>query len=146
SALELAGDLERWLAGEPVSAYREPLAVRARRWARRHPALVGATTASALVAALLLGSTWAVLRRREADRQGALAARVQVALDAANRHAGAARVSGDPAAWTEALAAAEHADDHAALSSDPVLRLRARSTRGDLVRQRDLAHRTAKLL
>ena len=105
-----------WLADEPVSAYREPWAVRARRWARRHPALVGATTASALVAALLLGSTWAVLRRREADRQGALASRVQAALDAANRHAGAARASGDPAAWAEALAAAEHADDHAALS------------------------------
>ena len=29
---ELAGDLERWMAGEPVSAWTEPWTVRARRW------------------------------------------------------------------------------------------------------------------
>src|SRR5205823_395085 len=46
----LAADVERWLADEPVSAYHDPLTVRALRWARRRRTLV----ASLLV--LLLGS------------------------------------------------------------------------------------------
>jgi len=33
SALDLAADVEHWLADEPVSAYHEPLTVRVRRWA-----------------------------------------------------------------------------------------------------------------
>jgi tetratricopeptide (TPR) repeat protein len=36
SAAALAEDLERYLAGEPVSVYRESLPVRAWRWMRRH--------------------------------------------------------------------------------------------------------------
>jgi serine/threonine protein kinase len=36
SALELATDVERWLASEPVRAYPEPWSDRARRWLRRH--------------------------------------------------------------------------------------------------------------
>jgi serine/threonine-protein kinase len=43
SALALAEDIEHWLADEPVSAGREPLAVRARWWLRRHQ--TGATAA-----------------------------------------------------------------------------------------------------
>ncbi|MGP0068029.1 MAG: tetratricopeptide repeat protein [Isosphaeraceae bacterium] len=50
TALELAGDVEHWLADEPVSAWREPFAVRARRWARQHR-----TAVSVAVAALLAG-------------------------------------------------------------------------------------------
>ena len=34
SLRQMADDLEHWLAGEPVSAYREPITVRTRRWAR----------------------------------------------------------------------------------------------------------------
>jgi serine/threonine-protein kinase len=48
SALELAADLENWLSDEPVSARREPIAVRAGRWVRRHRVLV--TTGVALLA------------------------------------------------------------------------------------------------
>src|SRR5207249_11861678 len=36
SVNELARDVERWLADEPVGAYREPLVARAQRWMRRH--------------------------------------------------------------------------------------------------------------
>jgi len=50
SARALADDVEHWLADEPVSALREPLRDRARRWARRHRTFV--TTAAAV---LLLG-------------------------------------------------------------------------------------------
>ena len=36
SARELAAEVERFLADEPVSAYREPAPARLARWARRH--------------------------------------------------------------------------------------------------------------
>ncbi|MBI3466158.1 MAG: protein kinase [Planctomycetes bacterium] len=36
SAIELAKELERWLADEPVTTFREPVAAKIRRWARRH--------------------------------------------------------------------------------------------------------------
>jgi serine/threonine protein kinase/Tfp pilus assembly protein PilF len=54
TALELAADVNRWLADEPVSAYSEPLAARARRWVRRHPRLVTGGTAASIVAAAAL--------------------------------------------------------------------------------------------
>src|SRR5262249_23567156 len=54
TALDLAAEVERWLADEPVRAYREPWTGRARRWVRRHRTLV-ASVMSALLLALLLG-------------------------------------------------------------------------------------------
>ena len=41
SARELADDVERWLADEPVSAWREPWIRRARRWFSRNRTLMG---------------------------------------------------------------------------------------------------------
>lgn len=37
TALELAEDVQRWIAGEPVSTYTEPWRKRARRWIVTHP-------------------------------------------------------------------------------------------------------------
>jgi serine/threonine-protein kinase len=54
-ALELAADIEHWLADEPVAAYPEPAAVRARRWLRRHRVWVTGGVAALAVAAALLG-------------------------------------------------------------------------------------------
>jgi serine/threonine-protein kinase len=54
-ALDLAADIEHWLADEPVAAYPEPAAVRARRWLRRHRAWVTGGVAALAVAAVLLG-------------------------------------------------------------------------------------------
>jgi serine/threonine-protein kinase len=54
----LADDVERWMADEPVSAWREPLSRRARRCARRNRPMVTAAVAAVLVA---LGGTAAVL-------------------------------------------------------------------------------------
>jgi serine/threonine-protein kinase len=53
---ELADDIERWTADEPVLAWREPLFRRARRWARKHRTAVTAAAAAAVaaVAGLLL--------------------------------------------------------------------------------------------
>ncbi len=50
SAELLKADLERWLADEPVTAWREPFAVQARRWARRNR-----TSMTAAAVALVVG-------------------------------------------------------------------------------------------
>jgi tetratricopeptide (TPR) repeat protein len=55
AALDLAADLDRWLADEPVSCYRESLAARARRWLRRHARLTAAVAAAVLVGVVALG-------------------------------------------------------------------------------------------
>ncbi len=54
----LADDVEKWMADEPVSAWREPFSRQARRWARRHRTAVTASAAAVLVA---LAGTAAVL-------------------------------------------------------------------------------------
>jgi serine/threonine-protein kinase len=76
SARALAEDVERWLADEPVSAYREPLMARLRRWGRRHQQLVTAAAALLLTAtaALVVGLALLGAKQRETDtaRQEAL--------------------------------------------------------------------------
>lgn len=64
SALELAADVERWLADEPVRAWREPWTDRLRRWSRRHRTAVAAA-GIILVAAVILLSFGTVLLRRQ---------------------------------------------------------------------------------
>lgn len=48
-ALDLAADVEAWLADQPVSAYPDPWLERARRWAKQHRTLVVSSTATTLV-------------------------------------------------------------------------------------------------
>jgi serine/threonine-protein kinase len=75
TAKELAADVEHWLADEPVSAYREPLPARARRWLRRHRTLTTGV-AAALVAAVLalsVGLVLVELQKRETKRQKEIA-------------------------------------------------------------------------
>ena len=50
----LAEDVERWLADEPVTAWREPISRRARRWAWQHR--TGVTAAAAVVLVVLAGT------------------------------------------------------------------------------------------
>ena len=52
SCRALADDVERWAADEPVTAYREPLGRRVRRWARRNRTAV-TSAAAALVASVV---------------------------------------------------------------------------------------------
>jgi serine/threonine-protein kinase len=63
SALELAADVEHWLADEPVGAWPEPLAQRARRWVRRHRLAVTGAAAALLVAALSFAVATVLLTR-----------------------------------------------------------------------------------
>ncbi len=55
SAGDLAREVQRWLADEPVEAYPEPWAARLRRWGRRHRTLV--TSAAALLMTAVVGLT-----------------------------------------------------------------------------------------
>jgi serine/threonine protein kinase len=63
TATALKSDLERWLADEPVSAWREPWLVRARRWLNRHHTLVAAAAATILVAAVSLALATVLLEQ-----------------------------------------------------------------------------------
>src|SRR5205085_901673 len=56
TALELAADVEHWLADEPIATCTEPWSVRARRWLRRHQILAAATVAAVMVAAASLAA------------------------------------------------------------------------------------------
>jgi serine/threonine protein kinase/tetratricopeptide (TPR) repeat protein len=71
SARELAQDVERWLAGEPVTAWREPFSVQARRWVRRHRTLVSSMTAVLVVGLAGLAAFASILagKNRELELQ-----------------------------------------------------------------------------
>jgi serine/threonine-protein kinase len=69
----LADDLERWTADEPVLAWREPIARRALRWARRNRALVAGAAAALLAGVVGLAAVLAVQTRAQADLTRALA-------------------------------------------------------------------------
>jgi len=66
--LELARDVEHYLADLPVSSYREPLPRRLARWARRHRTLAQIATA-ALVLLVLTAGTAAVLLKQMAGQE-----------------------------------------------------------------------------
>ena len=56
TATELGQEIERILADEPVAAYREPFAARAKRWARKHPGTVAGLAAALIVGTIGLGT------------------------------------------------------------------------------------------
>jgi tetratricopeptide (TPR) repeat protein/tRNA A-37 threonylcarbamoyl transferase component Bud32 len=72
-ASELAVEVERWLADEPVQAYREPWAARAGRWVRRHRQLVTGAAALLLAAVplsiVIAANRDAALRQAEQDKE-----------------------------------------------------------------------------
>ncbi len=75
SPKDLSDEIELWLAGEPVTAWREPAMVRLRRWARRHRTAVAAVGMFLLTAVLALAASTIVVTRQQAEteRQRALA-------------------------------------------------------------------------
>ncbi len=121
SALDLAADVERWLADEPVGAYREPWPARAGRWVRRHRTPV-AGAAAAVVVSLLLGGAGLVWQQREQARRRAGA---EAALARVVELQGRER-------WAEARAALEQAEDRLGAGGPDELRRRLEATRRDL--------------
>jgi len=63
----LADDIERWTADEPVTAWREPFARRARRWGKRNRTAVTAAAAALVVALLGTAAVLAVQTRANAN-------------------------------------------------------------------------------
>jgi tetratricopeptide (TPR) repeat protein len=87
SARDLAADVERWLADEPVSAYREPWSVRLGRWARRFRTLVTSlgVLLLTLTAALAVGL---VLVNRERERAEQAEGQTRLALEQVTQEQG----------------------------------------------------------
>jgi serine/threonine protein kinase len=87
TAQELADDLRRFLEDRPIRARRPTLVQRARKWARRHQALVWAGVV--LLAVALLGSSafafllWQQQQRTEAERDRAKCAERRATTEAA---------------------------------------------------------------
>jgi serine/threonine-protein kinase len=77
SALDLAADVEHWLADEPVAAYRDPWPARLGRWARQHRPLVAG--ALVLLATAVAGLVVGIVAVNQ-ERQRTEAARSQEAL------------------------------------------------------------------
>ncbi len=69
-ASELAADVEHWLADEPTSAYREPLAVRGRRWVKRNRTLVGLVAVLLVVGLVAAGVGLLLLERTNREIAG----------------------------------------------------------------------------
>jgi serine/threonine-protein kinase len=63
----LADDVEHWLADEPVSAWREPIVDRARRWMRHRRTAVTAAAVALVVATIGLASVLAVQAKANVD-------------------------------------------------------------------------------
>jgi serine/threonine-protein kinase len=86
SAAALSEDIERWMADEPVSAWREPIARRARRWARRNRTAMTAAAATLIAGVVGLSAILLVQTQAKAEIARALGREMSanVALAAAN--------------------------------------------------------------
>lgn len=115
---ELAGELGRWVLGEPIRARRITSRERAVRWMRRHPwqvAAIGGTVFSLLAGTIVSLVLW---RSAEASRHSA-----ELSSQQAIGHAQAERRTGYVSTMAAALAARERHDFSRArqlLSSAPV--------------------------
>jgi tetratricopeptide (TPR) repeat protein len=89
--------MRHWLAGEPVSAWKEPLSVRARRWLARHRTLAAAGLAALAVAVVSLATATVLLSRaneRERQQRDRAQANFALARDAVDRYC--TKVGNDP--------------------------------------------------
>jgi serine/threonine-protein kinase len=67
TGLDLAADLEHWLADEPVSFYRDPWPQRLGRWVRQHRGLAASSVAGVAVAAVSLAVVSLLMGRKNAE-------------------------------------------------------------------------------
>ncbi len=81
SPAALADDVEHWLADEPVGAWREPWAVRARRWARRNRTLAAAGATAVILAVLAGAGAFFYLQRQAAGLRQEVEAGLKQVVD-----------------------------------------------------------------
>jgi tRNA A-37 threonylcarbamoyl transferase component Bud32 len=129
TALELAADVEHWLADEPVGAWREPWTLRARRWVRRHRTLATAAVTAVLLAILTGGIGYALVQQQQREQREQTAQSVNQGLGEATAFRQLARTLADQPEqaaplWRDALAAAERAEHAVAGSGDASTRER----------------------
>jgi hypothetical protein len=109
SCRSLADDVERWMADEPVSAWRESWTRRTRRWARRHrPAVTGAAAAVlvGLIGLAAAATVYLQQRQTQVSRLALAVREVSLLRDQAQ-----ADQEGDPAKWHAAQQAVKRALD-----------------------------------
>ena len=117
----LAEEVEKWMADEPVSAWREPLARRALRWARRNRTAV-ASAAVALVAGVVgLSAVLAVQTQAKAALASSLVRETQAKLELAAANTDLAR-SRDAMQARYDLAVAAIQTFHTGVSEDFLLK------------------------
>ena len=117
----LAEEVEKWMADEPVSAWREPLARRALRWARRNRTAV-ASAAVALVAGVVgLSAVLAVQTQAKAALASSLVRETQAKLELAAANTDLAR-SRDAVQARYDLAVAAIQTFHTGVSEDFLLK------------------------
>ncbi|HZW29083.1 MAG TPA: protein kinase, partial [Isosphaeraceae bacterium] len=122
SATELAEEIERWLADEPVAAYPEPALARLSRWGRRHKPIVAGAAALLITAVAALSAGIVLIgreqrkteaQRQEAERQGMVALvksyEATHKAESLRRRDAVSRVN---------LACREYLDDNVALADD----------------------------
>jgi serine/threonine protein kinase len=86
SPRELASDVERFLADETVSAYRESLPERTGRFVRKHRGAMQAAAAALVLIPVTVALVFVVIAQRGTERQRSMAvAAEQVAKDAAEK-------------------------------------------------------------
>jgi serine/threonine protein kinase len=125
--LDLADEVERWLADEPVRSYREPYRQRAARWVRRHQAVAAGVLVLLLTATAGLGGGLYFVNaekdRTEEARQGEAAQR-QVAERERNRALDAAAEAKDVLEFfqNQVLAAARPENQDGGLGIDATIR------------------------
>jgi tetratricopeptide (TPR) repeat protein len=144
SCRALADDLERWMADEPVSAWREPITRRLRRWARRHrPTVTGAAVALVAGSIGLAAAATIYLQERHAQ-----AGRLDLALREVNLLRGQALADpeGDPVKWHAALQAVKRAQDLLGPLIDTALQRRVRLLGDQVAISAQAAERDARLV
>jgi serine/threonine-protein kinase len=140
AAQDLAEDLHRFLAGEPIRARPVGPLEKALKWVKRRPAVAG-LWASGLLAVLLGGGGWLWLERQTAQQEAALRQGVEAALDRAADWRKQSR-------WGAAQAVLDQAADRLGRSGPADLRRRLAQARADLglVRRLDAARLQAAMV
>jgi tetratricopeptide (TPR) repeat protein len=145
TAEALSRDVRQWLAGEPVTAWREPLTAKAVRWVRKNQ-VAATATAVLVVVSLVLGSAGAVwVQQREEQEHRERVARQEQERLIRLAHAEKGKATIEQAAemrkrmrWREAQVLLEQARVAVNEAQDTSLQEKLQQAEGDLVLVRDL--------